>query len=129
MTRSGRMTVNLRRVTRFVTKQKGAQFEILPSRILPKIMIGMKGNILPIGMIMGRMTDRRTNRRTNRSLISVALWHPSDDTSNCNYPEGLSNSTSTFPYRIGADRAEETANAARARAVKCMKERMFQIVV
>jgi len=38
-------------------------------------------------------------------------------TSNSNYHEGPLNSTSKFPYRIGADRAEDTA---RARTVRFM---------
>jgi len=41
-------------------------------------------------------------------------------TSNSNYHEGPLKSTSRFPYRSGADRAEERADAARARTARFM---------
>ena len=53
--------------------------------------------------------------RITASLNRVFIWHPSGNSSNSNHHKGPKNSTSKFPYRIGADRAAEMVDAARAR--------------
>jgi hypothetical protein len=46
--------------------------------------------------------------------------NPPWGTSNSNYCKGSLNSTSRFPYRIGADRTDEIVDAARARTPRLM---------
>jgi hypothetical protein len=76
-----------------------------------------------IGTRIGRMLFYNfgcvINRKT-ASLSRVFIRHLGANTSNLDYHEGPLNSTSRFPHRTGADRAEEKVNAARARTVRFM---------
>jgi hypothetical protein len=107
---------------RSVLNKRFVKYIVLSS---PSSTSGRRAMTFPANITGGRIIGRRTARGD--------LRHPSDDTRNSNYPEGPLNSTSTSPYRIGAHSTDETVNAARARTVIFMKERMpvrmFQIVV
>ena len=56
---------------------------------------------------------------TGSGIVRKTMIRMPRGTSNVNY-ERLLNSTSRFPYRIGAEITEETINVARARAVRFM---------
>jgi len=79
-------------------------------------------------IIMGKRKRRRLivivigRERGGIIPVNVSFLRPPPmGTSNSNFHEGPLNSTSRFSYRIGADRAEETAvDAARARTVRFM---------
>ena len=88
----------------------------LPDCIIHCIRAGV-GGIKKIG----RMTIGKTGIRS-----TAIIRHPRDNTSNSNYHRRPLNSTSIFPYRIGADRPEETAYAERERIMRFMQERMFE---
>src|SRR6266850_1158580 len=76
-------------------------------------------------ILKGKMTwsstgITRASRKkiTGNPMVTETRISPNPmGTSNSNYHEGLLSSTSRFSYRIGADRAEEIVDAARARTV------------
>src|SRR6266850_40652 len=76
-------------------------------------------------ILKGKMTGRSTGitrasrkKITGNPMVTETRISPNPmGTSNSNYHEGLLSSTSRFSYRIGADRAEEIVDAARARTV------------
>jgi hypothetical protein len=105
----------------------------LPAAIATRRARGRRG-LVRTGIAIGLGPILRAPEGTINIWITWVFWEMDhsvnlsrDPRLDSSYHEGPFDSTSTFPYRVGADSAEEKVNAMRTRTVRFLKERCMMI--